>query len=284
VIDIQSLSFSYRRESLFHALTVRLEPGNVYGLLGVNGAGKSTLLKLITGLLFGNSGSIRSLGRDPAQREPGYLAEVFLLPEELAITNITGSEYLARRAPFYPRFDHGRFARYLTEFDVSKDRRLSALSLGQQKKFLLAFGLACGSSVVLLDEPTNGLDIPSKGQFRRVIAESVTPDRLFVISTHQVRDVGALIDPIVVLHRGEVLLNSSVAGIASAISMQRSSSPPDIRNPGFVYSEPTVGGFWSVWEGADGGDESLDLEVLFSALIAHPERCASLFRRNGARA
>ena len=111
MIEIQELSFAYRREQLFQSLELRLEPGNVYGLLGVNGAGKSTLLKLITGLLFGDSGSIRSLGRDPAQREPGYLAEVFLLPEELAVTNITGSEYLARRAPFYPRFDHGRFAR-----------------------------------------------------------------------------------------------------------------------------------------------------------------------------
>jgi ABC-2 type transport system ATP-binding protein len=284
VIEIQNLSFSYRRELLFQALGLRLEPGNVYGLLGVNGAGKSTLLKLMTGLLFGDSGSIRSLGRDPALREPAYLSEVFLLPEELAVPNITGREYLARRAPFYPRFDHDRFSRYASELDLPKEQKLSAMSLGQQKKFLLSFGLACGSALVLLDEPTNGLDIPSKGQFRRVIAEAVTPERLFVISTHQVRDVGALIDPIVVLHRGQVLLNSSLAGIASAVSMQRSASPPDARKPGFLYSEPTIGGFWSVWEGGDAADESLDLEVLFSALVANPERCSSLFSRSGARA
>jgi ABC-2 type transport system ATP-binding protein len=284
VIEIENLSFSYRRELLFRALRLRLDAGNVYGLLGVNGAGKSTLLKLITGLLFGDSGSIRSLGRNPADREPGFLAEVFLLPEELAVPTVTDREYLASRAPFYPRFDHERFARYVREFELPVERKLTALSLGQQKKFLLSFGLACGSSLVLLDEPTNGLDIPSKAQFRRVIAEAVTPERVFVISTHQVRDVGALIDPIVVLHRGRVLLNGSLSGIGSAIRMQRSASPPPANAAGLIYSESGVGGFWSVWEGAGSDDESLDLEVLFNALIAQPERCASLFAASGARA
>jgi ABC-2 type transport system ATP-binding protein len=284
MIDIKDLSFSYRSESLFQALHLELGPGNIYGLLGVNGAGKSTLLRLVAGLLFARGGSLRALGRDPAKREPNLLSQVFMLPEELNVPSITDREYVRARAPFYPRFDHERFARYVREFELPQGQKLTAMSHGQQKKFLLSFGLASEAALLLLDEPTNGLDIPSKGQFRRVIAEAATPERLFVISTHQVRDVGALIDPIVVLHRGRVALNHSLAEIGARVRMERSSSPPDPRAPHLVHSEPTVGGFWSVWDDAKSDTEQLDLEVLFNALVAQPERCMSVFGSQGARA
>jgi ABC-2 type transport system ATP-binding protein len=283
MIDIKNLSFSYRREALFRELSLELQPGNIYGLLGVNGAGKSTLLKIMAGLLFANSGVIRSAGGDPAQRRPSCLAEVFLLPEELNLPSTTAREYLDARAPFYPRFDHDRFERCRREFELPQGGKLTALSYGQQKKFLLSFGLACQSALLLLDEPTNGLDIPSKSQFRRVIAEAMIPGRLVVIATHQVRDVGPLIDPIVVLHEGRVILNRSLAEVSSKIHMTRSASPPDPQAPGLLHSEQTVGGFWSVWLGAGSDDGSLELEVLFDALITAPERCVSMFN-DGARA
>jgi ABC-2 type transport system ATP-binding protein len=284
MIDIKDLYFSYRGEPLFQALRLELAPGNIYGLLGMNGAGKSTLLRLATGLLFARGGSLRSLGRDPAKREPGLLSQVFMLPEELNVPSVTDREYLRARAPFYPRFDHDRFARYVREFELPQGRKLTAMSHGQQKKFLLSFGLASESALLLLDEPTNCLDIPSKGQFRRAIAEAATPERLFVISTHQVRDVDALIDPIVVLHRGRVVLNHSLAEIGSRIRMERTSSPPDPHAPHLLYSESAVGGFWSVWDNAGADDEQLDLEVLFNALVAQPERLTSVFSSDGARA
>ena len=284
MIAIKNLAFGYRTDPLFDRLDLELRPGNVYGLLGMNGAGKSTLLRLIAGLLFKRGGSIRSLGRDPAEREPTLLAEIFMLPEELNIPSITSRAYLDARTPFYPRFDRERFARYTHEFELPQGLKLSALSHGQQKKFLIAFGLASGASVVLLDEPTNGLDIPSKAQFRRAIAEAATPDRLVVISTHQVRDVGALIDPIVMLHQGRIALNRSLSEIGSRIRMTLATSLPDPRAAHLIYSEPTVGGFWSVWDDAGPSDEQLDLEVLFNALVSQPERCASVLGTSGARA
>jgi ABC-2 type transport system ATP-binding protein len=282
MIDIKDLSFSYRGSPLFQGLGLDLVPGNIYGLLGVNGAGKSTLLRLAAGLLFARGGSLRTLGRDPARREPTLLSQIFMLPEELNVPSVSDREYVRARAPLYPRFDHDRFARYVREFELPQNRMLTAMSHGQQKKFLLSFGLACDSAVLLLDEPTNGLDIPSKSQFRRAVAEAATPERLFVISTHQVRDVGSLIDPIVVLHQGRVLLNRSLTEIGSRIRMVRGSSPPDA-NARLVYSEPTIGGFWSVWDDAGSGDEQLDLEVLFNALITQPDRCASVFGSAGGR-
>jgi ABC-2 type transport system ATP-binding protein len=274
MVNIESLTFGYGRGALFQELALELAPGNIYGLLGVNGAGKSTLLKLISGLLFAARGTVRALGQNPAKRAPSFLLDVFVLPEDAQAPNMQAADYLRARAPFYPRFDRAAFERYLREFELPSTGNLAALSHGQQKKFLLAFGLASQAKLVLLDEPTNGLDIPSKSLLRRVITEALTPDRLFVISTHQVRDLGTLMDPIVILHQGRVLLNRTLAEIGAQLHMTQQASPPAPSTPNLLFSEATVGGFWSVWRG--GGDGPLDLEVLFNAIVAKPELAQSV--------
>ena len=280
MVKIENLSFGYGRSALFKELSLGLAPGNIYGLLGVNGAGKSTLLKLMSGLLFTAGGSVRSLGHDPAAREPSFLLDVFVLAEDAQAPSMQAGDFVRARAPFYPRFDHALFERFLREFELpAAAGNLAALSHGQQKKFLLAFGLASQARLVLLDEPTNGLDIPSKGLLRRVITEALTPERLFVISTHQVRDLGTLMDPIVILHEGRVLLNRTLAEIGAQLHMTQQASPPAANTPNLLFSEPTVGGFWSVWRG--GGDGPLDLEVLFNAIVAKPELARSVFATTG---
>lgn len=281
MIQVENMNFGYGREALFSDLDLTLTPGNIYGLLGVNGAGKTTLLKLVTGLLFAQSGSVRSLGYDPAGREPGFLAQVFELPEELNVPNVTDREFLAVRAPFYPKFDHERFDAYVREFQLPRNRRLTTYSYGQKKKFLLSFGLACQSALLLMDEPTNGLDIPSKGQFRRLIAEALTEDRLFVISTHQVRDVSSLIDPIVILHEGRVLLSRSLSEIADRVRMQLVPTRPAAGEDGLLYCEPAVDGFWTVWEDSGGVGGQIDLEVLFNTTVSQPGVFAHLFGGEG---
>jgi len=277
MIEIKDLSFSYGRKDLFQEMDLTLQPGNIYGLLGLNGAGKSTLLKLMTGLLFPTEGTLTTLGYDPAKRDPGLLSKLFVLPEELNIPGMTDREYVRVRAPFYPGFDHDRLDRYLQEFDLPRERKLTTLSYGQKKKFLLSFGLACNASLVLLDEPTNGLDIPSKGLFRRLIAETLTDEQIFIISTHQVRDVEALIDPIVILHEGTVLFNQTLAQVTSHIRISHSTTRPDSHAEGLLYCEPTVGGFSAVWKDENATDGQVDLEVLFKSVIASPETISSLF-------
>jgi ABC-2 type transport system ATP-binding protein len=280
MVNIDGLSFGYRRDgALFDGLGLNLASGNIYGLLGMNGAGKSTLRKLMSGLLFGAKGSVRSLGHDPAARRPSFLADVFVMPEDAQAPSMTAADYLRARAPFYARFDRAVFERYLKEFDLPTDGNLAAFSHGQQKKFLLAFGLASQARLVLLDEPMNGLDIPSKSLLRRVITEALVPERLFVISTHQVRDLGTLMDPIVILHKGRVLLNATLAEIGTRVHMTQSASPPAAGTPDLLFSEPTVGGFWSVLRG--GGDGPLDLEVLFNAIVAKPDLVDSVFAKSG---
>ena len=277
MIEIKDLSFSYGRKDLFQEMDLTLQPGNIYGLLGLNGAGKSTLLKLMTGLLFPTEGTLTTLGYDPAKRDPGLLSKLFVLPEELNTPGMTDREYVRVRAPFYPGFDHDRLDRYLQEFDLPRERKLTTLSYGQKKKFLLSFGLACNAFLVLLDEPTNGLDIPSKGLFRRLIAETLTDEQIFIISTHQVRDVEALIDPIVILHEGTVLFNQTLAQVTSHIRISHSTTRPDSHAEGLLYCEPTVGGFSAVWKDENATDGQVDLEVLFKSVIASPETISSLF-------
>jgi len=278
MVTIDDLSFGYGGRVLFDKLALGLEPGNIYGLLGVNGAGKSTLLKLVAGLLFAKSGTVRALGHDPAARQPSFLVDVFVLPEDAQAPSMSARDYLRARAPFYPRFDPALFERYLRDLELAPNGNLAALSHGQQKKFLLAFGLASQAKLVLLDEPTNGLDIPSKSVLRRVITEALTPERIFLISTHQVRDLGALMDPIVILHQGQVLLNNTLSEIAARLHMTQQSSPPAAA-PDLLFSEPAIGGFWSVRRG--GGDGPLDLEVLFNAVVTRPELMRSVCATTG---
>ena len=279
MVELERLRFGYGPEDLFRDTDLTLEPGTIYGLLGLNGAGKSTLLRLIAGLLFPASGRMSVLGHEPARRKPAFLSSLFVLPEELNVPGITDREYLAARAPFYPDFDRPRLERHLEELEVPRGRKLSSLSHGQQKKFLLSFGLATNASLLLLDEPTNGLDIPSKGLFRRLVAEALVDDRIFVVSTHQVRDVEALIDSILVLHEGKVLFHGSVPEVSNRIRFSLDSSRPDERSAGLLYAEPTVGGFASVWMDPNAGDGHLDLEMLFKAVIARPDDFAALFEK-----
>lgn len=281
MVQVKNMTFGYGKGILFDDLNLKMEKGNIYGLLGLNGAGKTTLMKLLTGLLFPDIGQIDVFGEEPDKRHPGFLSRICVLPEELNVPSLTESEYLMTRVPFYPDFDHGLFERFISEFEVPRNKRLNKLSYGQKKKFLLSFGLACGSELLVLDEPTNGLDIPSKSLFRRLVAEALTDERIFVISTHQVRDVDSLIDPITILHEGKVLFEHGMAEVGDRIRMTRSNTPPAADSDGLIYSEAAVGGYWSVWKGTDPDGGPIDLEILFNTVISRPDVYTEVFRSEG---
>ncbi len=280
-ITVKDMSFGYNGGDLFNGLNLEMKKGNIYGLLGLNGAGKTSLMKLLTGLLFPREGEIRVMGENPSIRAPGLLSRIFVLSEELNAPSISEKEFLLSHAPFYPGYDQGQFDRYLGDFDVPRNKRLNKLSFGQKKKFLLSFGLACGSELLVLDEPTNGLDIPAKGLFRRLVAEALSEERIFIISTHQVRDVDSLIDPITILHEGKVLFEHDMAQVNDRIHMTRATTPPPADAEGLIYSEAAVGGYWAVWKGPDMHGGPIDLEILFNTVISQPEVYAEIFKAEG---
>ena len=277
MVHVEGLGFGYGRDELFLDVDLELAPGIIYGLLGLNGAGKSTLLRLVAGLLFPRAGRIRMLEHEPRRRTPDFLSRLFVLPEDLFVPRVTDKEFVSLRSPFYPRFDHERMARYVDALEVPRGRKLTTLSLGQRKKFLLSFGLASGASLLVLDEPTNGLDIPSKGLFRRLVAEALTDDRTIVIATHQVRDVEALIDRLVVLHEGKVLFDQSIATVSGCLRTSIETSRPEEGRDGLLYFEPAVAGYAAVRKDTGAAERQLDLELLFKAVITRPDACSGIF-------
>ena len=281
MIEIKKLSFSYRKkEKLFTNLNLHLPPGNIFGLLGKNGAGKTTLLKIISGLLFPQGGDCEALGYKPQCRSPHFLEEIYFIPEEFFIPAITISEYENIYAPFYPRFSSEQLSGSIRDFDLTMKEKLSSFSYGQKKKFLLAFGIATNCKLLILDEPSNGLDIPSKSQFRKLLASSITDDRTFIVSTHQVRDMENLIDPIIILDNGKIIFNYSVYEVSKCLSVQLQQDAPD--SDKVLFSEKTLGGYAVITENISGTDSQIDLEILFNAVIKNREKISSIFGKGAA--
>jgi ABC-2 type transport system ATP-binding protein len=280
MIDLENIGFRYGRrgQALFTNLGLHLPAGTISGLLGANGAGKSTLLGLIAGLSFPQSGRCSVLGYEPRQRSPGFLADVFLLPEEFQLPALLPASYADRYGALYPRFDHALFPRLLGELQIPHTQKLGTLSQGQKKKFLLAFGLATQARLLVLDEPTNGLDIPSKSQFRRLLIDHFNPDRSFLISTHQSYDLQGLIDSVMVLAQGEILLHETVESLESQLQMTvETRQPVDA-----LYSERALEGFKVIRRNESGEGSRLDLEMLFGLTVTGPARVRELLRREAA--
>lgn len=265
MIELTNLSFGYKKkELLFWNLNLNLETGHIYGLLGKNGAGKSTLIKNIAGLVFPTEGICTVNGLNAAKRLPSFLQELFFIPEEMELPSLSSNEFVRRTAHFYPKFDHELFYKVLAEFDVSPDVNLSQLSFGQQKKVMITFGLATNTALLIMDEPTNGLDIPSKVQFRRIMASSLTEERCMVISTHQVRDLDSLIDTLLVLHRKEIVLNKSLDEIGERLLFSNSGNS---NKEGVLYTATNVIGNNTISINNHGHNNKVDMELLFNAII-----------------
>jgi ABC-2 type transport system ATP-binding protein len=276
MLQIENLSFGYSKKKLLYKdLSLSLEKGRIYGLLGKNGAGKSTLLKNLVGLLFPKKGHISVNGFTPHKRQPAFLETIYIIPEEVYVPALTISGYLKLFAPFYPRFDKEKFYQYLEQLDITETGKLNTLSFGQQKKFIIAFAFASNTEILLLDEPTNGLDIPSKIKFRRLISSILTEERIIVISTHQIRDLDNLIDQVIIIDQGDLLLKASIDQIAGKLKFKVVGEiPVDAR---VLYSEESLKGYSIVAENKDGEDSKVNLEHLFNAVTENAEIVKYMF-------
>lgn len=269
MIECTQLAFGYQaRQPVYQALDLRLETPGIIGLLGFNGAGKTTLLHLLSGLRFPWSGECLLDGRSPRRREAAFLEQICFVPETLELPAQPLRRWLEGRAPFYPRFDYELFFGLLEEFSLSPDRRLSELSLGFQKKAMLAFSLATRARFLLLDEPTNGLDIPGKAALRRMWAKYLPEDSFLILSTHQVRELGAQMDRLLILDEGHLLLNASVGELEELVSFARH---PDRPHPEALYFQPAIGGYHCLYPpGHPLGGAEPDLELFCNAVFEIP--------------
>ena len=279
MIEVENLSFSYgrRKSKVLEDFSMKLDKGSVYGLLGKNGTGKSTLLYLMAGLLRPQTGNVLYKGVDVKKRYPDTLQDMFLVPEEFALPNVSLKQYVKLNAPFYPNFSDELLNACLRDFDMNEDIHLGELSMGQKKKAFMCFALATNTSLLMMDEPTNGLDIPSKSQFRKVIASGMSDDKAVIISTHQVRDIDSLLDHVLIMDGSKLLLNESVATICEKLyfAEQGMNEPTD----GVLYVQPSVQGNSVILPNEYGEDSKMNLEVLFNAMLAVRVRMQQMFNR-----
>ena len=270
MLKVKNLTYGYRKSStkIFNNFSLELEPGRVYGLLGRNGAGKSTLIYLMTGLLTPESGDVEYEGVDVRERRPSTLSNMFIVPEEFELPAISLKKYVEINAPFYPNFSYDDLRSYLDVFEMNDENvNLKSLSMGQKKKVFMSFAFATNTRLLLMDEPTNGLDIPSKSQFRKIIARCMNDDRTIVLSTHQVRDVDSILDHVLIIDNSRTLLNASIGEIGSRLTFEVSNNVD-----GALYWQPTINGNIVVRPNDGSKETMVDIEILFNAVLMAYER------------
>ena len=273
MIAIKNLDFSYKNAAVFKNISLNFKRGNVYGLLGENGVGKTTLLKLICGLQHPTAGTCTIDEFVPSERNPYFLQNIFFLPEEVITDDTTPEKFVKKLGVFYPRYDHEYFLNLMNELEVDATKKFDTLSYGQKKKALLACALSLRTDYLLLDEPTNGLDIPSKALFRKVILQHCTDETTVIISTHQVKDVENLIDPIVILDHDEVLLNATFEEISSKLYFEYGAEKSDDA----LYSEMMPGGYINVLPNNFEMESKVNVEALFNAVRNNKKKIREIF-------
>ena len=274
MITIENTSYGYKSNPfIFNNISLKIGNG-IYGLLGENGVGKTTLMHLICGLLFPKNGKCSIDGRNTAERQPEGLNRYFFLPEEMQMPTESIVSFAARHSVFYPHFNQEEFELNLEELKIDRKQKLSSISYGQQKKAMLAYAFALHTPYTLLDEPTNGLDITSRQALKRIISRSMDDESTLLISTHQAHDFENLLDHLIILGKGEILLNRSLDEISNRLLFARTDILPEER----IYSEENLSGYFSIIPNEDGEENTPDIELLYKAVLQQPEKIKSMFQ------
>ncbi len=271
MISIQHLHFDYGNSAykVFQDFSLNVPDGKIIGLLGRNGTGKSTLLYLISGLLRSKQGTVMVDDYVSQDRNPEMLQNLMIVPEEINLPAVSFREFIKNNRVFYPNFSEEVLHQVLRDFELPTALHLGALSMGQKKKVFMAFALATNTKYLLMDEPTNGLDIPSKMQFRRTISSQMNDERTIIISTHQVHDVEQLIDHVVLIEGLHLLVDTSTTQLSQLLRFEQRPFGASIDDA--LYVEPSLSGS-AVIAPARGKEETpLNLELLFNALVQYPD-------------
>ena len=280
MITIKNLGFTYGKKDasegyVLRNINMKLEEGRIYGLLGENGVGKTTLLTLLCGLKKPQVGSNVTDGHKPYDREPSFRSEQYYLSDEVAAVNMKAMDYAANYGKFWDRFDINKFVEIMGVLENDPQQKMNKMSFGQLKKTYIAFALSCNTKYLFMDEPTNGLDIPSKAQFRKAVTKYTREDSVILISTHQVRDLENIIDPIIILDRQDVLLNATIEEISKRLFFDYSNEEAECP----LYSEMVPGGNIQVSINLENEESKVHLEALFNTVHENKDIIKRLFNK-----
>ena len=277
MIDFDQVCFGYEKQKpLFENLNLHLSPGRIYGLLGKNGEGKSSLLRNMAGLLFPYQGEISVMGFKPSGRQAEFLQDVFFIPEEPYLPSFTVKNFSERFGRLYPKYDQTVFLEGISNFSSPVGAKLDKMSYGQRKKVFIAFALACNTKVLLMDEPTNGLDIPSKIQFKKLILSALSEDKIIVIATHQVRDLDNIIDSVIILNDNKVAIQAELETVVQHLSFDTYADFND-ESDNILYAQPGPDGCKVVTRNIFGIETRIDLEQFFNAVVHSPAKMQQIF-------
>jgi ABC-2 type transport system ATP-binding protein len=275
MIKINDLGFSYGEHVVLKDISMELQEGRIYGLLGENGVGKTTLLTLLAGLKKVEDGSLEIDGQKPFDRKPSFLTNIYYLPDEVPAPRRKAIDFARDHGQYWANFSINKFSEIMRVFDTDQNQRMDQMSYGQLKKTFISFALACNTKYLFMDEPTNGLDIPSKAQFRKAVSKYTSDDSTLLISTHQARDLEAIIDPIIILDHKDVLLNASLDEIAQKLYFDYTS---DV-DPEALYQEMVPGGNIQVLVNKTGAESKVNIEALFNAVLLHKSVIKDMFNK-----
>lgn len=265
MVTLSNLTYKYRKGPVaVNGVTASIGSG-IHLLLGENGAGKTTLLHLLAGLLRPQQGVCDIDGADVADRAPSVLDKVFFLPDSFECPFRSVNVMARRHAQFYPHFSAAALRENLRAFGMTGDERIKSLSLGTRRKAYVAYALALGVDLLLLDEPANGLDIDSKKELRRMMSRCVTDEQTVIISTHTVSDLQSIYDGLMLLSHGDLLVCCPGWHIAERLNFVAASSPV----AGAIYQEPDAGLFRAILPNSGDSEETdINYGLLYSAVMS----------------
>lgn len=218
LVEVEGVSRRSGRTLALDDVSYRAGEAKVYGLIGANGAGKTTLIKHLLGLLRAESGSVRMFGLDPVRypvevlRRIGYLSEERELPEWMRV-----DELMRYTQAYYPNWDTDYARQLLETFDLDGDKKVKELSKGMRAQAALVAAVAHRPDLLILDEPSTGLDAAVRQDILAAIVHAVADDgRTVLFSSHLLEEVERMSDHVTMIHKGRVVLDGALETVRSA--------------------------------------------------------------------
>jgi ABC-2 type transport system ATP-binding protein len=229
LLKITGLSKSFGRHLVFGDLNLKLNAGKVYGLLGLNGEGKTTLIRILLGVIPPDAGGILYKESPVSFRSAAYKEEVGYIPEDpFFFGAMRVGELLDFNAAFFRRWDARRAGELLKRFSLDEKAKIKTLSRGMKLRLEMAVALAARPALLVLDDPTSGLDVPTRHDFLQdIIRELADAGTTIFFSTHLVHELERIVDHLFILHRGRLILDEDHETVKNSIRRVRLAFPQD---------------------------------------------------------
>jgi len=246
LLKVEKLSKGFGGRAVLRNIGFSVEPGRVYGLLGRNGEGKTTLIRTIMGVIPRDAGSISFKGQRVTFNGSAYKKDIGYIPEDAFFYGwMSVGGLLEFNGRFFPKWDARKAEDDMKRFGLEPDSKVRTLSRGQQLKLAFVAALAARPELLILDDPTSGLDVPTRRDFLRdIIGELAAGGTAVLFATHLVHELERIVDHLFILHGGRIVLDETyekVKSLTRRAVLGFDTEAPEITDPGNVISQRRLG-------------------------------------------